>query len=653
MVRKGQRARTYGNVAAFPGHPDALLHDREFGERLQGESRSAVSRAISRVLIPCSLIILRTNQGYRFQQRAQEDTLMSVSGTAASSTRNGNRRTTRHRLAPTVNITLDGTAIQKILEFFSSPISQPAEETQASHLRPTLRPWIGIIDQILKEDADVPKRYRTTAMQILKTLRDEHGFTLGYNALQEYVKQARADAGQAPSRRSITANRKTSEKKAVVQKDPITPAPKPPVTMQAAPPFVPLRLSLHPKKPGTHTEQAFEWLQRIVQGKMPIKVLAGELSHVPENELKALFEAATKGERYARNRALVALAYSRGINCTPICSFLKISEGTLFRQWRDFRLGGTDRLLIRKPRSDKRAFITAIQNAVFSLLHSPPSAHGFNRTTWRLADMKVALDKQCNDTISCKVIREIIVNAGWKWRLARRVLTSNDPEYREKVDRIKETLASLEKDEAFFSIDEYGPFAIKKKGGRKRVAPGEQYVVPQWQKSKGYLILTAALELSTNQLTHFYSPRKNTDEMIKLADILRKKYRGYRTLYLSWDAASWHISKDLANHLEKVNLTAEAEGSPVIKTMPLPAGAQFLNVIESVFSGMARAIIHNSDYPSVSAATKAIDRYIEERNAHFHEHPQRAGKKIWGQERVPSFFAEEHNCKDPMYMFPQ
>jgi hypothetical protein len=178
-------------------------------------------------------------------------------------------------------------------------------------------------------------------------------------------------------------------------------------------------------------------------------------------------------------------------------------------------------------------------------------------------------------------------------------------------------------------------------------------VVPQWQKSKGYLILTAALELSTNQLTHFYSRRKNTGEMIKLADMLRSNYRGYRTLYLSWDAASWHISKELAEHLEEINLTAEADGAPIIRTMPLPAGAQFLNVVESVFSGMARAIIHNSDYPSTIVATEAIDRYIEARNEHFRKHPQRAGKKIWGQERVPSFFAEEHNCKDPMYMFPK
>ena len=50
--------------------------------------------------------------------------------------------------------------------------------------------------------------------------------------------------------------------------------------------------------------------------------------------------------------------------------------------------------------------------------------------------------------------------------------------------------------------------------------PGEQRVVPQWQRSKGSLILTAALELSTNQVTHFYSGAKNTAEMIRMMDLL-------------------------------------------------------------------------------------------------------------------------------------
>ena len=72
-------------------------------------------------------------------------------------------------------------------------------------------------------------------------------------------------------------------------------------------------------------------------------------------------------------------------------------------------------------------------------------------------------------------------------------------------------------------------------------------------------------------------------------------------------------------------------------------------MIESVFSGMARAIIHNSDYQSVDDCKRAIDRYFLERNEHFRQHPQKAGKKIWGKERVVAEFNPSNNCKDPRW----
>jgi len=86
-----------------------------------------------------------------------------------------------------------------------------------------------------------------------------------------------------------------------------------------------------------------------------------------------------------------------------------------------------------------------------------------------------------------------------------------------------------------------------------------------------------------------------------------------------------------------------------VELAPLPSRAQFLNVIESIFSGMARAIIHNSNYLSVEEAMAAIDRYFRERNTYFTEHPKRAGRKIWGKERVPPTFSEANNCKDPIW----
>lgn len=116
-----------------------------------------------------------------------------------------------------------------------------------------------------------------------------------------------------------------------------------------------------------------------------------------------------------------------------------------------------------------------------------------------------------------------------------------------------------------------------------------------------------------------------------MAGLLRAEYRACRTIYLSWDAASWHVSRRLFSHLNEVNQQAVQDGFPIVKTAPLPAGAQFRNVIESVFSGMAKGIIHNSDYPSPEVAKNAIDRYFKERNSFFVRCPKRAGRKIWGR----------------------
>jgi hypothetical protein len=77
-----------------------------------------------------------------------------------------------------------------------------------------------------------------------------------------------------------------------------------------------------------------------------------------------------------------------------------------------------------------------------------------------------------------------------------------------------------------------------------------------------------------------------------------------------------------------------------------PDRPYFFNVIESVFSGMSRAVIQNSDDESVESAKAAIDRHFAERNAYFRANPRRAGKKVWGRENTPSEFSASNNCKD-------
>jgi len=294
-----------------------------------------------------------------------------------------------------------------------------------------------------------------------------------------------------------------------------------------------------------------------------------------------------------------------------------MSRLTIQRCRRLYEAAGIEGLFARKARPGLKVNNEGLKASIFGLLHEPPSNHGINRTTWTMADICAVLANQSKPACGA-VVRAITKAAGYKWRKARVVLTSNDPDYAEKLARIRSILSGLGPDEAFFSIDEFGPFAVKAKPGRILAAPGEEPQVAQWQKSKGCLILTAALELSGNQVTH-------------------------------WDAASWHISKKLFERIEENNKAVAETGGALVETAPLPARAQFLNVIESVFSGMARAIIHNSDYSSVDEAKAATDRYFDERNRHFREHPRRAGNRIWGKERVSPESSEANNCKDPRY----
>jgi transposase len=389
-----------------------------------------------------------------------------------------------------------------------------------------------------------------------------------------------------------------------------------------------------------------EWMLRLLQGKISAHAIAAELEISDHNQVEILLGCIRNDSLRVRNRAIALLAHWKQIPMRTITRFLMVDKDSVGRWVREYERGGLDNLKTYRKTGERKHEQQFYKQAVFALLHSPPHDHGVNRTSWRMDDLKRLLREQ--GVLICKeTIRRIIQDAGFRFRSAKKVLTSTDPEYRQKLVEITQILSALTKSQKFFSIDEYGPFSIKIQGGRALTAPGEERIVPQWQKSKGRLTLVGALELSTNQITHFYANKKSTEEMIQLMHVLLVQYHDQSLLYLSWDAASWHASKAFLAEVAHVNTVdyRSANQTPAIALAPLPSCAQFLNVIESVFSGMAKAIIHNSNYASAEECKRAIDLYLAERNQFFRDNPKRAGNKIWGKERVPSSFSVSNNCK--------
>jgi hypothetical protein len=90
------------------------------------------------------------------------------------------------------------------------------------------------------------------------------------------------------------------------------------------------------------------------------------------------------------------------------------------------------------------------------LLHESPSLHDINRSSWSLKSITEAYKKYYGESISMSTVSTYIRLKGYSFKRAKVVLTSPDPDYREKLNNIKRILSKLKPNEKLFSIDEYG-----------------------------------------------------------------------------------------------------------------------------------------------------------------------------------------------------
>src|SRR5260370_18578933 len=110
--------------------------------------------------------------------------------------------------------------------------------------------------------------------------------------------------------------------------------------------------------------------------------------------------------------------------------------------------------------------------------------------------------------------------------------------------------------------------------------------------------------------------------MIDLIEILFNQHRPASTLYITWDAASWHRSGPLVEWLDTFNEGTKRSGEgPAIYLVPLPTSSQFLDVIEAIFNGIKKAVIHHSKYRSEGEMKGAVSANFFEQNEYFLANP--------------------------------
>lgn len=300
-------------------------------------------------------------------------------------------------------------------------------------------------------------------------------------------------------------------------------------------------------------------------------------------------------------------------------NIIGISQGTIKAWVKD---GGRPASNPEQRYSKRRLARKERVKRIIEILHQKPAIFGLNRTSWTQATIAEVYQKIHGQKIGRTTIVSLLKESKHKWKRAKKVLMSPDPDYREKVELLLSTLQNLQPGELFFFIDELGPLRVKRYGGRDFVPKHETFTVPQVQHHKGSITMAGALSATANQVTWFYSPSKNTLSMIDLIELLFNQHPGATRLFVTWDAAAWHRSAMLVEWIDSFNAeTARSGTGPEIWLVPLPSSSQFLDVLEAVFSGMKRAVIHNSDYKSEKEMKTAISRHFKDRNSYFEKIP--------------------------------
>jgi hypothetical protein len=200
--------------------------------------------------------------------------------------------------------------------------------------------------------------------------------------------------------------------------------------------------------------------------RSPINAARIEQEFADRGDLLPVAELVKCGRLRERKRALAIFAGLKGLRVSLVAECLQSSPKTVKRCGASFASDGPAALIVAKKRSVRGGGDAECGRFLFSLLHSPPSAHGISRSSWKMDDI-------------------------------HRILAEN------------------------------------------------------------------AHGISRQKIRAIHSRAKTTNEMIKMADLLRTQSHTCRTIYLSWDAASWHVSKRLCAYLDAVNRQA-LRSCPVI-----------------------------------------------------------------------------------------
>jgi transposase len=161
-------------------------------------------------------------------------------------------------------------------------------------------------------------------------------------------------------------------------------------------------------------ERDEKWLAKLARSKFTeAELLAGASQHLRPEDVATLLKCVREQPSHYRDRAAAVLSHSNEVPIPHIMAFFGVSRASVYRWIHIYEKHGVQVLLRNEfPGRGRHNKVKDQEytNAVFEILHAPPSIYGINRTTWRLKDLASIMTKR-SLPISRSAIARIVEDA--------------------------------------------------------------------------------------------------------------------------------------------------------------------------------------------------------------------------------------------------
>lgn len=313
---------------------------------------------------------------------------------------------------------------------------------------------------------------------------------------------------------------------------------------------------------------------------------------------------AHKSEQRMALRARIVLEANLGLNNCQIADQVGVDLKTV-RKWRGrYCSSGMEGLYDAYRSGRPFRFDSSVRNEVFTaVVGDPPQPFA----TWTLDLLaKHLVDQTLVGSISIETISYWLRTADIKPHRVRGWLYSNDPNFREKRDRIAALYRNPPPDGELLSVDEKTSIParerIRKDG---QLGPGRRKK-HEWEYVRhGTVHLLASFNVRTGQVFAEIPSGKNDSEafigFLKRLMLLHPR----RKLYLILDNGTTHCSKKTKAFFAK---------HPRLVPVFTPTHASWLNQIEIWFSVMSRQALRRVSFTSRENLIERLKAYVSTHN---------------------------------------